>query len=113
MESTKSTHKHEILSEGNIFLLFKDGALAICPFPPPFLQPSQLAGGKPEMRRFPCSTQCPMADIHTDEKDENMFYVTTCGCKEQKRSVTPKSELVTADGVPATTEKPVVNPLIT
>lgn len=112
MDELKSSHKYEITPDGAAFILLKDGGLAVCPFPPAFLQASKLTGGQPDMRRWPCNTGCPMAEIMIDETKDKMFYVTTCGCKEKINEVTPKSELVTADGAPAEKEKPIPNPLI-
>lgn len=75
MSEIKAVHNYEVKDTGSEHMLFKDGNLTLCPFPPPFLAPSK-SGMSAELQRFPCSTRCPLAEVAED--GEEMVYVISC-----------------------------------
>jgi len=72
----KDSNGHEVL--------IVNGKETICPFQQPIATPVQNALGQMNLQimRFPCSTQCPLANIFEDyDEGEQLFKITyQCDC---------------------------------
>lgn len=82
---------HTAVKSGNNgeFILMKDGGQSVCPFTQPF----PVQGNSPnalQIMRVPCTTQCPHANIITEE--DISIWVMTCTGTEIKNVCTLEDE---------------------
>lgn len=92
VDQNQSVHEHKVTHDPktNVFTLFRNGVVALCPFQAPTLVPvvkKVAVGGEPTMdyqiQRQVCTTQCPLARVdltggEEGQEDAKLHYCMHC-----------------------------------